>query len=110
MIETLDAVSLEGRVFRQVLVAAPGAAPGRPGVIEEHEPLPQVRTDRGAEVGFITCKVMRDMRRKYVFRAGGLPVLLWGRAPFDVHAGVAREAAEHCKPDEGSPPGGFPSQ
>ena len=32
-------------------------------------------------MGFITCKVMRDMRHKYVFRAGGLPVLLWGEPP-----------------------------
>ena len=40
--------------------------------------MPQIRTDQGAEVGFITVKVMRDMRHKYVFRAGGIPVLLWG--------------------------------
>ena len=40
--------------------------------------MPQIRTDQGAEIGFITCKVMRDLRHKYVFRAGGIPVLLWG--------------------------------
>ena len=69
--------------FRQVLGAAPGAGPGSSAdqVVGEHEPLPQVRTDQGAEVGFITGKVMRDMRHKYVFRAGGLPVLLWGEPP-----------------------------
>ena len=82
MIETLDAVFLEGRVFRQVLGAAPGAAPARRAeIIEEHEPVPNVRTDQGVEVGFITGKVMRNMRHKYVFRAGGVPVLLWGEPP-----------------------------
>ena len=40
-----------------------------------------MRTDQGAEVGFITGKVMRNMRHKYVFRAGGVPVLLWGEPP-----------------------------
>ena len=78
MVETLDAVFLEGRVFRQVLGAAPGAGPS---VIGEHEPVPQIRTDQGAEIGFITGKVMRDMRHRYVFRAGGIPVLLWGEPP-----------------------------
>ena len=81
MIETLDAVFLEGRVFKTVLAAAPGAR--RTSVIEEHEPLPQIRTDQGDEIGFITCKVMRDMRHKYVFRAGGMPVLLWGEPHSD---------------------------
>ena len=45
--------------------------------------MPQIRTDQGAEIGFITCKVMRDMRHKYVFRAGGMPVLLWGEPHSD---------------------------
>ena len=69
--------------FRQVLGAAPGAGLGtrQPSVIGKHEPMPQIRTDQGAEIGFITGKVMRDMRHKYVFRAGGLPVLLWGEPP-----------------------------
>ena len=91
MIETLDAVFLEGRVFREVLGAAPGA--GRPSVIEEHEPLPQIRTDFGAEIGFITCKVMRDMRHKYVFRAGGIPVLLWG----EPHSSYMQELLERVQ-------------
>ena len=91
MIETLDAVFLEGRVFRDVLGVAPGV--GRPSVIEEHEPLPQIRTDQGAEIGFITCKVMRDMRHKYVFRAGGIPVLLWGQP----HSSYMQELRERVQ-------------
>ena len=50
-----------------------------------------MRTDQGAEVGFITGKVMRDMRHKYVFRAGGLPVLLLGEPPSSyIHDLLAR--------------------
>ena len=78
MIETLDAVFLEGRVFRQLLSAAPGAAHGSGSVVAAEESFPQIHTDEGVEVGFITAKVMRNLRHKYVFNAGSMPVLLWG--------------------------------
>ena len=43
------------------------------------EPLPQLPAAGGRdEVGFITGKVLRKLRTKYVFYAGGIPVLLWG--------------------------------
>ena len=35
-------------------------------------------SDTEENVGFIRAKVMRNLRRRYVFYAGGLPVLLWG--------------------------------
>ena len=40
--------------------------------------MPRFRIDLGADVGFITSRTIRDLRHKYVFRAGGMPVLLWG--------------------------------
>ena len=55
--------------------------------------MPQFRTDQGAEIGFITCKVMRDMRHKYVFRAGGIPVLLWGQP----HSSYMQELLERVQ-------------
>ena len=75
MIETLDAVFLEGRVFQQFLdpVAAASGASG-----SFAEPLPPRLQAAGQEFGFITGKVMRDLRHKYVFYASGYPVLLWG--------------------------------
>ena len=74
MIETLDAVFLEGRVFRNII-----ASPDSVGVhVGASESFPGIRTDQGADVGFITTAVMRNLRYGYVFRAGGLPVLHWG--------------------------------
>ena len=35
-------------------------------------------------VGFITARVVRNLRRRYVFYAGGKPVLLWGQ-PLAAH-------------------------
>ena len=76
MIETLDAVFLEGRVFQQLLVAPAAAAAS--GASGSTEPLPPRLQAAGQEFGFITGKVMRDLRHKYVFYASGYPVLLWG--------------------------------
>ena len=80
MIETLDAVFLEGSIFETVL-AGPASA-------ERHYdaagPLPRIHvavSDAGNEVGFITCKVMRNLRKRCVFHAGGVPVMLWGEPP-----------------------------
>ena len=76
MLQTLDAVFVQGRVF-QDLVAAPGAVAQGTGAMAE--PLPQLpAADGRGEVGFITGKVLRNLRKKYVFYAGGTPVLLWG--------------------------------
>ena len=82
MVETLDAVFRDGRVFQRLLHAASGAPAA--GVEEGAgaEPLPRIHTEPGVEVGFITGKVMHNLRRRYVFYAGGTPVLLWG----DPHA------------------------
>ena len=80
MLETLDAVFVEGRVFQELLCAAPGAV-AQPEATKGAmvEPLPQLQAADGrGEVGFITAKVLRNLRRKYVFYAGGTPVLLWG--------------------------------
>ena len=77
MLETLDAVFVKGRVFQDLFCAAPGAVAQTRGPMVE--PLPQLPTAGGRdEVGFITAKVLRNLRKKYVFYAGGVPVLLWG--------------------------------
>ena len=77
MLETLDAVFVEGRVFQDLVCAAPGAVAQAQGAMVE--PLPQLQAAGGrGEVGFITAKVLRNLRKKFVFYAGGTPVLLWG--------------------------------
>ena len=81
MIESLDAVFRDGRVFQRLLHAASGAPVAGAEQGAGGEPLPRVHTDPGVEVGFITGKVMHNLRRKYVFYAGGAPVLLWGEPP-----------------------------
>ena len=83
MIETLDAVFLEGRVFQRVLAppTPPPRADSRPQRSgPNEEPLPEISAD-GGKCGFITTKVMRNLQRKYVFFAGGTPILLWKRPP-----------------------------
>ena len=81
MIETLDAVFLEGRVFQKVLAPpSPGDAAQPKPPDPNEEPLPQISAT-GGKCGFITTAVMRDLQRKYVFFAGGVPVLLWNRPP-----------------------------
>jgi len=78
MIETLDAVFLSGRVF-QDLVAAPQAGAVAQGTGAMAEPLPPLPAAGGSgEVGFITCKVLHNLRKKYVFFADGAPILHWG--------------------------------
>ena len=81
MVETLDAVFLEGRVFKKIMQAASGAAAA--AAASSDEPLPRVGTG-GEAVGFVTGTVMASLRRKYVFFAGGDPVLHWGE-PRDAH-------------------------
>ena len=86
MIETLDAVFQEGRVFEKVLASPPppprnGTRPQRPDPNEE--PLPQISAD-GGKCGFIATAVMRNLRKEYVFFAGGMPVLLWKTPPEEV--------------------------
>ena len=77
MLETLDAVFVKGRVFQDRVCADPGAVAQTQGPMAE--PLPQLPDAGGRdEVGFITAKVLRNLRKKYVFYAGGVPVLLWG--------------------------------
>ena len=77
MLETLDAVFVKRRVFQDRVCAAPGAVAQSQGPMAE--PLPQLPDAGGRdEEGFITAKVLRNLRKKYVFYAGGVPVLLWG--------------------------------
>jgi len=68
MIETLDAVFVNGSVFQRVFDPASGG----------------LQFCRGDEIGFISAKVVKNLRKKFVFYAGGDPVLLWGDlAPAD---------------------------
>ncbi|CAK0797503.1 unnamed protein product, partial [Prorocentrum cordatum] len=62
MVETLDAVLMQGRVFQSVL----------------QEPLPRLRA-AGHEAGFIAETAARNLRRKYVFYADGDPAMPWGK-------------------------------
>ena len=82
MIETLDACFLEGRVFLRLFTDAGSAATrsaqaGALAMEESLPPMPKAVT-QGLAVGFITEKVLRQLRKKCVFYAGGSPVLLWG--------------------------------
>ena len=85
MIETLDAVFLEGRVFQNLLDGASGARNRRRAAADLEGDLPpaHVIIDAGTEVGFITEKVMHNLRHKYVFYAGGESVMLWGEPAQD---------------------------
>ena len=79
MIETLEAVFLEGQIFQRVL--APPTPPPRAGVRPQRpdpnqDPLPQISAD-GGKCGFITKEVLRNLQKKYVFFAAGKPLLLW---------------------------------
>ena len=84
MIEMLKAVFVEGCVFKDLL-DPPSTSLWRSATCtvpsSAEEPLPRIHSAvsvGGTEAGFITAKVMRNLRRKYVFYAGGMPVLLWG--------------------------------
>ena len=86
MVETVDAVFRDGRVFQRLLPAASGAPAAGAEEGAGAEPLPRIHTEPGVEIGFITGKVMHNLRRRYVFYAGGTPVLLWGEPHAD-HTG-----------------------
>ena len=96
MIETLDAVFMEGRVFQRVL--APPTPPPRGGAQRRgpdpnEDPLPQISA-AGEKCGFITTAVMRNLHMKYVFFAGGVPMLLW-KAPPEEFVAELRERLQN---------------
>ena len=83
MIETIDACFFEGRVFQRLFNNTAGSAANAAalaGHVTEQESLPPLPKDvpQGVAVGFITEKVLRQLRKKFVFYAKGSPVLLWG--------------------------------
>ncbi len=98
MVETLDAVFIEGRVFQKIMqegasgAAAAVAAAAASGAAAE--PLPSVGA-HGEPPGFITTKVMAHLRRKYVFLAGRQTVLLWGE-PRDAHKAELLERVQNA--------------
>ena len=84
MVETLESVFIEGRVFKKIMRAASGAEMAAFSSADaQDEPLPSVGA-QGETPGFITSTVMKNLRHKYVFLAGGYPVLQWGE-PRDAH-------------------------
>ena len=84
MVETLESVFIEGRVFKKIMRAASGAEMAAFSSADaQDEPLPSVGA-QGETPGFITYTVMANLRHKYVFLAGGYPVLRWGE-PRDAH-------------------------
>ena len=89
MVETLDAVFQEGRVFQSLLPrAAPGAGAATQaasGAAASDDSLPCVGAHGGDhKAGFITTTVMKNLGRKYLFLANGNPVLHWGE-PLGAH-------------------------
>ena len=71
LIETLRALFLDGRVWhRPQMPAVGGVRMPAIGGHSEHTGPPE----------FITLSMEKQLRHKYVFHCGGLPVLLWGPA------------------------------
>ena len=97
MVETLDAVFKDGRVF-ETLRQGPGAAAAMQAAsgaaAASAEPLPCVGA-HGEAPGFITTTVMSNLRRKYIFLAAGNPVLLWGD-PRDAHKAELLERVQNA--------------
>ena len=86
MVETLDAVFLEGRVFRNVIDPASARASfttASDTISGRYEPLPSVGS-HGEKPCFITTTVMANLRHQYFFNAGGVFVMHWGE-PRDEH-------------------------
>ena len=104
MVETLNAVFIEGGLFKRQL--APGTATDKgPSVAEEPLPrLPTAGSATGDEVGFITAKVLGNLRKKCVLYAGGNAVLLWGGANGQPQGGAPPPRAECGMLDKRTPP------
>ena len=63
-------------------VPAAAATPG--GSAATEEPLPRLHSavsDAVPQAGLVIEKVMRNVSKRFVFYAGGLPVLLWKEPP-----------------------------
>ena len=100
MIETLEAVFLRGNVFRDIVAGAATMSTSASG----GEPLPPIQASASGELvqpGFITSAVVENLQKRYIFYAGGYPVLLWGapdNATIDELAKrVANAAALTCE-------------
>lgn len=81
MIETLGAVFVNGSVFQRLFQPASGGSTSVPSSVVADELLPPVApavSAGGAEIGFSSAKVVRNLRKQFVFYAGGMLVLLWG--------------------------------
>jgi len=81
MIETLDAVFVNGSGLKELLQPVSGGRISVPrSVVDDgHFPLiaPAVFVG-GVDVGFVSSRVVRNLRKRFVFYAGGVLVLLWG--------------------------------
>ena len=81
MIETLEAVFVNGSVFQRLFEPASGGMNSVASGAAVEEPLPGVHpavSAGGVEIGFISATVVRNLRKQFVFCAGGMPVLLCG--------------------------------
>ncbi len=94
MVETLDAVFIEGGVLQKIMQGASGAAVAAAASGAAAEPLPSVGA-QGEAPGFITTKAMANLRRKYVFLLGGQTVLLRGE-PRDAHKAELLERVQNA--------------
>ena len=89
MVETLDAVFLDGRLFHKIMQGASAATVAAACAVPD-EPLPRVGTG-GEAAGFITTTVMSNLRRKYVFLAGGIPCYTGGSLGMRTRKSCSRE-------------------
>ena len=71
--ETLEAVFVQGRIFQRLKNQSAAAATG---AAETAESLPSAPAP-GQEMCFITARVIRNLRHRYVFYADGQPVVPW---------------------------------
>ena len=100
MVETLDAVFKEGRVFQSLRPGAPGAGAAMQAAsgaaAASADSLPCVGAHGGDhQAGFITTNVMKHLRRQYIFLANGNPVLHWGE-PRDAHKAELLERVQNA--------------
>jgi hypothetical protein len=95
-IEALEALFVKGHVFTKA--NAPGV-PRQP--LATDAPLPpacdQASKDKSCQPCFITERVLTQIRTQCVFRAGAVPVLIWGRCSESVPTELAGRIANIAK-------------
>ena len=79
MVGTLDAVFVNGSVFKELLQPVSGGRISVPRSVVDAGHFPPIAPAvfvGGVDVGFVSPKVVRNLRKQFVFYAGGAPMLL----------------------------------